>query len=86
MTEFAGRTAVVTGGGSGMGQEVVRQLVAALQRRDGIFQSKRHARDNTVPNHEAAGRCRDEASRVCCAAAETWSVELDREAFEGMWS
>ena len=27
MTEFAGRTAVVTGGG-GMGRELVRQLVA----------------------------------------------------------
>src|ERR1700734_1182162 len=28
MKDFAGRTAVVTGGGSGMGREIVRQLVA----------------------------------------------------------
>ena len=28
MKDFAGRTAVVTGGGSGMGREFVRQLVA----------------------------------------------------------
>jgi NAD(P)-dependent dehydrogenase (short-subunit alcohol dehydrogenase family) len=28
MRDFAGRTAVVTGGGSGMGREIVRQLVA----------------------------------------------------------